>query len=323
MTMNNGNTICIYHGNCADGFTAAWVVAQAIPGAELYAATHGDPPPDVTDRDVVIVDFSYRRQVMRDILSTCRSLVLLDHHKTAAIELGPDDFALTLMDECSLRPDLIRGRWSTLPTIVIDQSMSGAHLAWRHFFRDRPAPALVRYVEDRDLWKFALPDSREVSAFIFAHEYTLEEWDRLHEKTRDLFVPMRSQDALDVVYGGAAILKKHDKDIRELLRANTFEATVAGYVVPVANLPYTMASDAAGSMAEGRTFAACYYDSAGHRVFSLRSRPGPLCVDVSDIARLFGGGGHANAAGFRLPIDGWQVREMNELRRVTHDIVPA
>lgn len=315
---NRGNTICIYHGNCADGFTAAWVVSRALEGVELHAATHGDPPPDVTGRDVVIVDFSYKRQTMREILSACRSLVLLDHHKTAAAELGVDEHGLTLMDECSLRPDLVHGTWSTLPTIVIDQSMSGAHLAWRHFFRGMYVPPLVRYVEDRDLWRFTLPNSREVSSFIFAHDYTLAEWDALHNKTRDLLMPERPQDALDVVAGGAAILKKQDKDVRELVRASAFEVEIAGYRVPVANLPYTLSSDAAGAMAEGRPFAATYYDSSGFRTFSLRSRPGPLCIDVSEVARLFGGGGHANAAGFRVPIGGAQVRAMNEERRISH-----
>ena len=59
MPDKKATTICIYHGNCADGFDAAWVVRKAL-GAdiEFHAATYGQPVPDVTGKNVVIVDFS-------------------------------------------------------------------------------------------------------------------------------------------------------------------------------------------------------------------------------------------------------------------------
>jgi hypothetical protein len=57
--------LCIYHGNCADGFTSAWVMHHAyLGGIELYAGTYGQEPPDVTDREVYMVDFSYKRPVL-------------------------------------------------------------------------------------------------------------------------------------------------------------------------------------------------------------------------------------------------------------------
>jgi nanoRNase/pAp phosphatase (c-di-AMP/oligoRNAs hydrolase) len=73
--------------------------------------------------------------------------------------------------------------------------------------------------------------------------------------------------------------------------------TIAGYTVPVLNAPHFMASDLAGELSEGHPFAATYYiDSTGKYIYSLRSREGG--IDVSDIAKSFGGGGHAAAAGF-------------------------
>ena len=51
-------------------------------------------------------------------------------------------------------------------------------------------------------------------------------------------------------------------------------------------------------MAEGEPFAACYWDTPEGRVFSLRSSSDG--VDVSEIAKQFGGGGHKNAAGFKI-----------------------
>jgi oligoribonuclease NrnB/cAMP/cGMP phosphodiesterase (DHH superfamily) len=101
-----------------------------------------------------------------------------------------------------------------------------------------------------------------------------------------------------LVTEGQAIERKHLKDIHELLSVTTRVMKIAGYDVPVANLPYTMSSDAGHKLASGQPFAACYWDTPEGRVFSLRSSDEGL--DVADIAKQYGGGGHRNAAGFRV-----------------------
>lgn len=68
-------------------------------------------------------------------------------------------------------------------------------------------------------------------------------------------------------------------------------------------MPYIFASDAGNRMAEGELFSASYFDTPEGRKFSLRSKEGGM--DVSEIAKRFGGGGHARAAGFQVPI-GWE-----------------
>lgn len=78
---------------------------------------------------------------------------------------------------------------------------------------------------------------------------------------------------------------------------------IGGNSVPVANIPYTLTSDAGNLMAQGEPFAACYWDTPSGRVFSLRSTDDG--ADVSAIAKGYGGGGHAHAAGFQMPI-GWE-----------------
>ncbi len=83
-----------------------------------------------------------------------------------------------------------------------------------------------------------------------------------------------------------------------------------GHWVPVANLPYTLTSDAGHLMCQPYaspnlhgeivtpSFAACYWDTPKGRVFSLRSVGD---FDVSAVAASYGGGGHKNASGFTLP----------------------
>ncbi|MFT8033799.1 hypothetical protein ACMYMK_23185, partial [Salmonella enterica subsp. enterica serovar Enteritidis] len=69
-------TLCIYHHNCADGFTAAWVVRKAhreglIKGPlSFHGGVHQDPPPpEVSGKHVLLVDFSYKGEDLEWVLS--------------------------------------------------------------------------------------------------------------------------------------------------------------------------------------------------------------------------------------------------------------
>ena len=61
------NPIVIYHSNCADGFTAAWVIWYKHPDWEFYPGKYQEEPPDVTGREVYFVDFSYKRPVILEM----------------------------------------------------------------------------------------------------------------------------------------------------------------------------------------------------------------------------------------------------------------
>lgn len=263
------STICIYHGNCADGFAAAWVVRKALreePFIDFHAGVYQDPPPDVTGKDVLLVDFSYKRPILEEMIEKAASVVVLDHHKTAKEELHNLRGAIT----------------------VFDMNRSGARIAWDYFFGDQQPPKLLLHIEDRDLWRFELPRTREVQAAVFSYPYDFAVWDDL------MFC-----DLEELVQEGKGIERKHFKDIGELVQVVTRRITIGGYNVPIANLPYTMTSDAGHLLAQGEPFAGCYWDTPEGRVFSLRSTDKGL--DVSEIAKQYGGGGHRNAAGFRVP----------------------
>ncbi len=85
-------TLCIYHGNCQDGFAAAWTARQIRAfgdRVEFYPGVYQDAPPNVTSRDVVFVDFSYKRSVLEEMAANARSIVIFDHHKSAEEDLAP------------------------------------------------------------------------------------------------------------------------------------------------------------------------------------------------------------------------------------------
>jgi len=297
----NPNPLVIYHGKCADGFSAAWCFHHVQQYWEMtfdfHAGIYNDPPPDVTDRVVYLVDFSYKSAVVEEMAEVAKQIILIDHHKTAI-----EDLAGLISD-------------GTIQAYT-DLDRSGAVLAWDYLFNshhtdagsvqethDRGSPyyveppKLLRYVQDRDLWKFKLVHSREVNANVFSYDYTFENWDKL--------MKANESELLQMTVAGAAIERKHHKDIKELLDVCQRFMVIGGYNVPTASLPYTLTSDAGHAMAEsyadGAIFAACYWDTATHRIFSLRSTDNGL--DVSQVAFSYGGGGHKNAAGFRVVRD--------------------
>lgn len=289
--------LCIYHANCADGFTAAWAVWMALGKVDLHPGVYGHLPPDVTGRDVIMVDFSFPADTIRMMASAARSILILDHHQTAQVDLAYYQKPVGAGWAAHLQDILqsLATRDSDTVRALFDMDRSGAQIAWDFFHPQRNRPLLVDYVGDRDLWRFNLPGSREVNAYIFAHQYDFETWSGLAGALAfDIQVGVR---------GGQAIEKKHHKDVAELVAALRRRMRIGGHEVWVANLPYTLASDAANLMAKGEPFAATYCDTPAGRSFSLRSTTDGL--DVSAIAKSYGGGGHRNAAGF-VAQRGWE-----------------
>jgi len=261
--------ICIYHGNCADGFGAAWVFARHADRVhDFHAGVYQTPPPDVEGRDVYLVDFSYKRAVVEQICEKATRVVLIDHHKTALEDLAP----------------LIESKRIEALTSL---EKSGATLAWEWFHGHREPPQLLKHIEDRDLWRFALAGTREIQANVFSYPYDFDVWDELMER------PVN-----DLIAEGRAIERKHFKDVNELIGVTTRRMNIGGHNVPIANLPYIHVSDAAHALCKGEPFAGCYWDTPKGRVFGLRSTDEGL--DVSEVAKMYGGGGHRNAAGFTI-----------------------
>ncbi|WP_164087184.1 DHHA1 domain-containing protein [Stenotrophomonas maltophilia] len=295
--------LVIYHANCADGFTAAWAVRQAMD-ADFHPGVYGETPPVAEGRDLVLVDFCYPPQVMLELQLVARSILVLDHHKSAEADLpandktADDQLTVVRIYGCAtwsqfqgwVEQDKCEGIRKAMIYALFDMERSGAGIAWDFFHPGKARPALIDHVEDRDLWRFALHGTREIQAAVFSHPYRFEVWDQLMQAP-----------VYELYQQGLSIERKHHKDVAELVAVAKRQMVIGHYDVPVASLPYTLASDAGHLMAQGQPFAACYYDKAEGRVFSLRSTDDG--VDVSEVARLYGGGGHARAAGFTVPRD--------------------
>jgi oligoribonuclease NrnB/cAMP/cGMP phosphodiesterase (DHH superfamily) len=289
--------ICIYHHPCSDGFTAAWAVWKRWPDIEFVPGAYkAGELPDVAGKHVLIVDFSYKGDVMRQLAETAASITVLDHHESAERELKP------LLEE-----GVIDGEF--------DMTRSGAMMAWQHVWpeglpdlcEDR-VPWLVRYVQDRDLWQWEIDHSREISAYIQTKSLTFSEWDKLADELEDC-------DCFDLAKSiGEVLVAREESEVKGAIKATKRRAQIAGYDVPVANLPYQMASLGGNFMCKGEPFSASYFLSADGTIsFSLRSdKDDPEAVNVSLIAGMFGGGGHKNASGFRMDareFSDWMFRQ--------------
>jgi oligoribonuclease NrnB/cAMP/cGMP phosphodiesterase (DHH superfamily) len=292
--------LCIYHGNCADGFGAAWVVRKFFgenepkKEIEFMAGVYQTPPPDVTGLDVIMVDFSYKRPVIEEMLKVCESLTIIDHHKSAIEDLK--DFNEPTIGNAPANLAKI--------TTYFDIDHSGAMLTWNYYYEDFPPPPILLRIEDRDLWKFKYSDTRNIQANLFSYPYVFEVWDKFMNLSDYVEGGVDTQSELGKFADeGAAIERKHFKDIYELLKVGQERMDICGYNIPVCNLPYTMSSDAGNIMAKGEPFSACWMGTPSGINFSLRSdADNPGSIDVSMIAKEFGGGGHKNAAGFRVKV---------------------
>lgn len=303
--------IVLYHANCSDGFTAAWVMKGSglvKEDAEYVAVNYGgDEPYDVTDKHVLIVDFSYPAERLRGMVEFggAKTITILDHHKTAQEAL--DEFIVGVDGEVNLDdPEVF---WQGCVDLELepirawfDMDRSGAQLAWSYVYGFEPSVndgcALVEYVGTRDLWRLDdLPGIRQVHAWLMSHDYDFDVWSTLQVHLED--------HMSNVIEEGYAILKAHDKNVREAVKSSRRQMIIGGHTVSVANVPKSMASDAAHLMAiePGAPFAVAYFDNAkGQREFSLRSSK-EHGIDVSEIVKQYGGGGHKNAAGFSIRYD--------------------
>lgn len=257
--------LILYHDDCIDGFGAAWAAWRKLgDAAEYLPVTHGNPPPEVTGKAVTIVDFSYKRDVLLEMADKAASLTVVDHHKTAQENLAGLDFC------------------------TFDMTRSGAVLSWHHFHPDADLPELLAYVQDKDLWTWELPQSREITCALRGYAFEFSRW----SKWADHWAAAKPALATE----GDAILR-YQQGVVDVVVSTATEVVMDGHKVLCANTP-TLQSEVAGQLAEGRPFGVAWYEADGKRYYSLRSRDGG--IDVSEVAQKYGGGGHPRASGFSV-----------------------
>ena len=274
---NDPQPLVIYHGrNCPDGFAsalAAWLYYEGQ--AEFLGPDHGDIKsvadlPALAGRAVYILDFSFSPEILRGIEERAAKLVMLDHHKSAADKLSGFDC------RCGI--------------VYFDMQKSGARLAWEFFHPEQAVPDLVRFVEDRDIWVWQYPESAGFLASLDMEPLEFARWQEI-----------ASFDAVQLslyVERGRAMDEKFSKlasDITEGAQALTFNG-VRGLMVNAPGVFHSLVGDLLSR--QSGTFALMWSsDKNGVIKVGLRSQRSFDCIPL---ATSMGGGGHAQACGFKM-----------------------
>ena len=268
--------LILYHGRCADGLTAAWAAWTFYGGeAECVGLTHGqvkslEDLPALDGRAVYILDFSFAADILTLIDERASKMVLLDHHISAQREVG------NYQCRCGV--------------VHFDMNKSGARLAWEFFHDGEAAPELVRFVEDRDLWRWKFPETPGFVSALDMEPYELQRWQEIADFSPEQLAAFIARgEAMDEKFRNLAA------DIARDAQPLRFNGEV-GVMVNAPGAFHSLVGDLLSR--ESGTFALMWaVGSSGQIKAGLRSQRG---YDCSVFAVAMGGGGHAQACGFRM-----------------------
>lgn len=291
----------LYHADCLDGFGAAFALwfhykkkyahLPSPPTLNFMPVKYGAAfPAEPKPGDAIyILDFSFPREVL-ELHAQDKKIVVIDHHKTAA-----ENLRRLPSSPIPLSPTGIVAHF--------DMNKSGAVMAWEYFFPDELVPMLLQHIQDRDLWRFEIPGTRELTEALFYRPRTFPEWEKL-------LAPKAMEELrkeANVLY--SAKIERIQRAVKEVRNI-----TLAGMDCPAVNAATDISeiAEALYTRFPEAPFVAVYYiTGTGEIKFSLRSHS--LGVDVSEVAQQYGGGGHKHAAGFSLPLTGYLFDTLTEL----------
>ncbi|MDH5505830.1 MAG: hypothetical protein OEZ02_01250 [Anaerolineae bacterium] len=266
-------SLCLHH-NDADGRASAAIARRALgKDLALYEMNYGDPIPwEMVEAatQVIVVDFSLPLEAMQRIAAS-RELVWIDHHKSS----------LETLQAAAVE-------WPGLRDIA----EAGCVLTWRYYFPDQPVPRAVILIGDRDIWRWAEADTGPFGEGLFQLD-TCPDND-------ELWQPLLNDDphaVAQLIETGAILREARLQGIRRKTASAGFEVTFEGHRTLAVN------ERGSGDMGQhirdiGYTIAYCYIDKLLDGTLTTFVTLYSAEVDVSEIARKFGGGGHRGAAGF-------------------------
>jgi len=273
-------TLCIYH-NDADGRASAAIVRRALgPETNLYEMKYGDSLPLEElfhAKHLIIVDFSLPLEDIQS-LADYHKITWIDHHKSAL-----DDLEEIAKDWPGIRS--------------IDEA--ACVLTWQYFFPQLPIPKAIKLIGDRDIWRW---EEKETGAFneglhqINTNPYNDGLWNSLLDDNPKIIAELIEQ---------GAILR--DARLRAIHSATAHH----GYpVIFEGHLTLAINMRGSGDLGEhirnrGYKIGYCYIDNFERGEINTYVTLYSDSVDVSVIAKRFGGGGHAGAAGFQFKREGY------------------
>ena len=264
------NTVILYHKNCTDGFSAAWAAWLALgKKADYIPVMHQEALPEgLEGKEVYLVDFCYRADMMDKLLKRAKRVTALDHH--------------AMCEE-----DVVRTEGG-----VFDNTRSGAVIAWQYFHPKKKVPLFLKYVEDNDLWRHKLPQSKAMTAYLRTVPFDFKTWSKL-EKEIETAAGRKA-----CWQKGCLLLTQEMQLVDRLVKENAEFVELRGHKALAVNSPFFRDNIGHALCTAFPPFGIIWDERKGKTVVSLRSNG---TFDVASLAAHYGGGGHKAAAGFTLP----------------------
>jgi uncharacterized protein len=317
--MSAGPITVIYHADCADGFGAAYAAWRRFGDNATYRPMHHGHPwemAEIAGHAVYILDFSFPPDKLKAISSLAQSVVQIDHHASARQPWAHLLVRTADGGESYRHPTLAL-------TLCFNLDKSGARLAWEYFHPAQPVPLILRHIGDMDLWRFALPGTRAVGRALRLHDFDFATWNALIDASPNSDSPRYQA----LIAEGEAIERFFQTEVDRLaqsrlvmparLRGEPLDPlqalrhglptlvdderawrAISGLAI---NASAMFSSELGDRLAErsGSFGLIWQLDADGQVKASLRAKGN---VNVAEIATNYGGGGHPNAAGFRMPL---------------------
>lgn len=288
----SNKVLVIYHDNCADGIMSAAIARMHMPYAEFFPCNYNsydlrgdqliykDEVAYLANKDIFILDFSFKYEEIIQISKYASQVTLLDHHKSAQAELEGKEFLINTL-------------------IKFDMNKSGCLLTWEHFNGDstnQAIPAAITYVGGRDLWQHkGKPwelEAEYINYWLMSEPWSIDRTLHLINSHTVLQLALAEGKAIHTFFT-AKVAEAKGHAIK-----SDFAMPGQVYSQATVNAPYWMASELGNQLSKSVDFACVWFmTKTGEIGCSLRSSNG---TDVSAIAKLYGGGGHAAAAGFKF-----------------------
>lgn len=272
--------------NCPDGTCSAWVLKHYLEkmnnteDVEFFGCIAGKTLNiDHKNKDVYFVDISYKRDQILQIAKVAKSITIYDHHESARKEL------------IDLKEDNIH--------TVFDMARCGAQITWDEKFPKMKRPWFVEIIADRDLWKFEIPESKEIGKYLMYYNmYNNESYDALLNCNKNDIDNMKKE--------GKLLLEVETKQNNRIAKgANITLLTTPDkqqYKVYLVNCLHENSSDVGNILAQKQDcdFAACFRYNYPTDEWWISLRAHHDHIDLTNIAKQYGGGGHKKASGISI-----------------------
>jgi oligoribonuclease NrnB/cAMP/cGMP phosphodiesterase (DHH superfamily) len=268
-------TIILYHGGCLDGFGGSYAAWKKFgDSAEYIPLSRSDAPPVDACADAILyfIDFTYPKEIMDQFVAVAKSVTVLDHHE------GMRDVV------------------EAMPAYVFDSNRSGAGIAWDYFHEGTPRPTLLNKVEDDDLFRFALPDTRPLITYLELQPQEYPLWD-------DFVAAFDDESRKSALLEKAHVYREYFEKLADISVETAKLVSFEGYEVYFGYThPLRTMKSLVGNLLAKKQGPLALVVSPHPKGYGVSIR-GDGTVDVAKIAEKFGGNGHPSSAGFHVPAE--------------------